>query len=178
MVIALAGRRIDAPDASEPRFPLAHVPLVEERVRGVFADTGATALVSSAACGADLIAQLLADRLHLHRRVVLPFDAGRFRDTSVTDRPGDWGPVYDRLVRSASDAGELVILDAVDRDTAYAAANQRILDEAEGLADELGASVVAVVVWNGHPRGSGDLTAEFRDLAAHRGLRVLEVRTV
>jgi hypothetical protein len=48
---------------------------------------------------------------------------------------------------------------------------------AEELAKGLGAPVAAVVVWNGRPRGRGDVTAEFRDHAVARGFRVLEVLT-
>ena len=54
--IALAGRRVDAADASEPRFPLASVPLVRDRLHAFFTERPAAALVSSAACGADLVA--------------------------------------------------------------------------------------------------------------------------
>jgi hypothetical protein len=55
-VIALAGRRIDAIDAKAARFPLQAVPLVRERVSDLLQREHAKALVSSAACGADLIA--------------------------------------------------------------------------------------------------------------------------
>ncbi len=178
MVIALAGRRVDPLVTTEARFPVANVPIVEQRVRAVLTDTGATALVSSAACGADLIAQRLADRLCMRRRIVLPFDVTRFRDTSVTDRPGDWGSVYDSLVQSATETGDVVVLGSVEVESSYAAANERILAEAERLAAQLDVSATAVVVWNGRPRGSGDLTAQFRDLAAGRGLRVIEVQTM
>ena len=47
-------------------------------------------LVCSAACGADLIALQAAGRVSLRRRIVLPFEPSRFRDSSVVDRPGDW----------------------------------------------------------------------------------------
>jgi hypothetical protein len=67
-VIALAGRRIDAPDAETPRFPLAAVPFVREQLDALFADRGATALVCSAACGADLVALDAATELGLRCR--------------------------------------------------------------------------------------------------------------
>ena len=109
--IALAGRRIDAPDAETPRFPLANVPLVRDRLRAFFVERGAGTLVCSAACGADLVALEAAESLGMRRRIVLPFDPARFRQTSVTDRPGDWGPTYDRLVETARREGDLVVLE-------------------------------------------------------------------
>src|ERR1700688_1274520 len=109
-VIALAGRRIDAPDTDPPRFPLENVPIVRERIAALLSAEHAEALVCSAACGADLIALTEAERLGLRRRIVLPFPAKRFRETSVTDRPGEWGPLYDRLIKEAQSAGDLVVL--------------------------------------------------------------------
>ena len=100
-VMALAGRRIDAPETDPPRFPLKNVPMVRERLAALLAAEHAEALVCSAACGADLIALEEAERLGLRRRIVLPFPAKRFRETSVTDRPGEWGPLFDRLIASA-----------------------------------------------------------------------------
>ena len=56
MIVALAGRRIDAVNAKERRFPLANVELVRKRIREMLKTEDATAVVCSAACGADLIA--------------------------------------------------------------------------------------------------------------------------
>jgi hypothetical protein len=126
--IALAGRRIDPPDAETPRFPLANAPLVRDRLRAFFVERGADTLVCSAACGADLVALEAAESLGMRYRIVLPFDPAKFRDTSVTDRPGAWGPLYDRVVEAARRAGDLVVLEgAGEGGAAYEAANWRIL---------------------------------------------------
>src|ERR1700683_4963453 len=130
MIIAVSGRRVDTADAKQPRLPLGNVELVRTRVRTLLKESGATALVSSAACGADLIALSEAGQLGLRRRVILPFERRRFRETSVTDRPGDWGPLYDRVLDEVEAAGDLVILQKGADDEAYAAANHAILDEA------------------------------------------------
>src|SRR5689334_16384562 len=106
-IIALAGRRIDTPDTDPPRFPLGGVPLVRRRLAELFRVERATALVCSAACGADLVALEEAERLGIRRRIVLPFPPERFRETSVVDRPGDWGSAFDRLVAAARAAGDL-----------------------------------------------------------------------
>jgi hypothetical protein len=188
--IVLAGRRIDAPGTNPPRFPLAAVPLVRDRLRTLLLARDAGALVCSAACGADLVALEAAEALGLRRRIVLPFDPARFLATSVVDRPSDrpdgWGPVYDRLVEAARRAGDLVVLEgAGEGGSAYAAANERILDEALGLASAAGGAVpvaagmpLAVVVWEGRPRDAGDTTAGFAAAARRRGLSVEEVLTV
>ena len=157
MIIALAGRRIDASNAKESRFPLGNVEIVRARVRSLFQEKGASAVVSSAACGADLIALSEAGQLGLRRRVVLPFGRARFRETSVTDRPGEWGSLYDQVIDAVAAAGDLVVLQNKSDDEAYAAANQAILDEAVAL-NQL---VAALLVWDGASRGKGDLTEEF-----------------
>src|SRR6267378_3813558 len=94
VVVALAGRRIDLPGTQPPRFPLDNIGTVGRRFAEALDKVHAVALVCSAACGADLVALEQAERLGLRRRIVLPFRRERFRSTSVTDRPGDWGPLF------------------------------------------------------------------------------------
>ena len=174
-VMALAGRRIDAPDTDPPRFPLENVPIVRSRLAALLSAEHAEALVCSAACGADLIALEEAERLGLRRRIVLPFAAKVFRETSVTDRPGNWGPVFDRLVAAAEAAGDLVILHSTGQgdDAAYAAANQAIIREAEALARATSEStplrLVAVIVWEGSAREGTDASGGLRSLATQAG---------
>lgn len=179
MIIALAGRRIDAADAPSQRFPLPNVPLVERRLGELFEREAATALVGSAACGADLVAASAAGKRGIRRRVVLPFGRDRFRETSVTDRPGDWGPLYDRVLTELDARGDVVTLDGLGEDNdAYVAANGAILDEAAALARASGTDVLAVLVWEGAPREGDDVTAAFGAEARRRGWRVEEVGTL
>ena len=98
MVIALVGRRIDPPDLAFPVFPYTAVQRVRKRIHDLLKDSDAKALVCSAACGANLIALEAAGELGIRRRIVLPFEPARFRETSVIDRPGDWGPAFDRII--------------------------------------------------------------------------------
>ena len=174
-VVALAGRRIDAPDTDPPRFPLKNVSIVRQRLAELLSKEPAAALVCSAACGADLIALEEAERLGLRRRIVLPFPPKRFRETSVTDRPGDWGPLFDRLIAVAEADGDLVVLDgaAGDDGAAYAAANKAIINEAEALARAASNAtplrLVAVIVWEGSSRAGSDASGELRNLAAQAG---------
>jgi hypothetical protein len=139
---------------------------------------GIGTLVSSAACGADLIALEVAGAIGLRRRVILPFPPHRFCETSVTDRRGEWGPMFDAVVADAERRGDLVVLDfdPCDRDEAYLATNRRILDEAQRLAG--GAEVKAIVVWDGVRRGGVDMTADFLDEAGRRAIPVSVVSTL
>jgi hypothetical protein len=178
VVIALAGRRIDAPGAAEPRFPAEHVSAVRTRVRELFIELGARAIVTSAACGADLIALDVAGDLHLRRRVILPFDAERFKAMSVTDRPGPWGQAFDRIIGEVRAAGDLSVVASDLGGPALEDTNQIILDETDAVRAKLGSAAAAVVVWDGRSRGPDDFTAQFRDLAERRGMRVFEVLTL
>lgn len=179
MIIALAGRRIDRPGAEQRRFPLENVGGVGWALRKILLENQVTVLVSSAACGADLIALTQAAELDVRRRVILPFAQERFRDTSVTDRPGDWGGLYDKVIREVSSAGDLVALAIeLSDDEAYASANRAILDDAQKLGRELRQETAAVLVWDGQMRSGSDLTADFRNEAERRGIRIIEVPTV
>jgi hypothetical protein len=154
-VVALAGRRIDAAGTHPPRFPSEAVATVRQRLVDLLSENGTVALVCSAACGADLLALEAAEQLGLRRRIVLPFPPERFRQTSVVDRPGEWGPLFDRLVAAATAAGDLVVLPSNngDDEAAYVAANKAIIREAEALARDYDTRRrLAVVVWEGAAR--------------------------
>lgn len=179
MIIALAGRRIDASDAKQRRFSPApeSIELVRSRIRATFLSQGAIALVSSAACGSDLLALSEAGALSMRRRIVLPFSRAKFRSTSVTDRPGDWGKLYDYVLDEVESQDGLLIIEANSEDSAYAETNHRIIEEAQSLGIDLQNRVTAVRVWEGHSRGAGDLTEEFGIYAEKKGIPVVDVMT-
>jgi hypothetical protein len=179
VIIALAGRRIDAANAESPRFPLGNVVVVQQRLAERFERENATGLVCSGACGSDLAALTVAGIRGLRRRMILPFSRDEFRTTSVTDRPGDWGAVYDRVLAELDETRDVVTLtDHASGDAAYALANDAILDEAAALARQDATGVVAVLVWEGVPREGDDMTAAFGKAAGGRGYRVEQVKTV
>jgi hypothetical protein len=178
MIISLAGRRVDATGADEPRFPGEHIKVVQQRIGTALEDLDATVLVSSAACGADLVALAEAGKRHLRRRVVLPFSREKFRTTSVTDRPGDWGALYDRVLDEVEKERDLLILTAASEDEAYARTNHAIVDEALSIGQKLGEAVAGMLVWDGKSRGPGDLTEEFGAYAKSKGIRIIEVSTI
>ena len=182
-IVALAGRRIDLPEAQVPRFPLENVQEVGRRVCDALCEMHAVALVCSAACGADLVALEQAKQLGLRRRIVLPFAPERFRETSVIDRPGDWGPLYDQHIVATAAAGDLLSLDiAAGGDAAYAAANEAIVREAQALArtahPDRAHRLIAILVWEGAPRPGSDATARFRDLARRAGFEEQSISTL
>lgn len=140
-------------------------------------------LVSSAACGTDLIALEAAAALRIPFRIVLPFAPERFRASSVTDRPGDWGPLFDRMIADASSRDELLVLKGGDDgndadDEAYAKANVAILDQGDALAHSYRASRLALIAWDDSSRGSADFTQQFRSNAQARGWTIEVVRTL
>jgi hypothetical protein len=175
MVIALAGRRVDATDAKRSRFSPEpeNIERVRRRIHTMFISQGAVALVSSAACGADLLALEEAGRLGLRRRIVLPFSRAKFRSTSVIDRPGNWGSLYDRAVEEVGAQGDLVVLES-ETDGAYVKTNHTIIEEAIALGSGLKHLVSAVRVWEGKTRGAGDLTEEFGLYANERGVPLID----
>ena len=179
MIVALAGRRVDPKEQNPPRFsstPEA-VEVVRRRIRDRLLSLQASVLVSSAACGADLLALAEAGKLGLRRRVILPFDHVKFRSTSVTDRPGDWGPLFDAVLDEVQAVGDLVIAPSAPEDKAYLETNHIIIEEAVSLARALQQRGVAIRVWEGQSRGEGDLTEEFGEYAQRNGLRVCDVLT-
>ena len=173
-IVALAGRRIDAEGADHPRFPSRNISTVRERLATLLVQENARALVSSAACGSDLIGLEEAEQIHIPRRIVLPFSPEKFRATSVVDRPGAWGSSFDRLVELAEEQGDLVLLEqgGSDDDEAYKATNKLILSEAKMLAQTMPGAphrLVAVIVWEGQPRPNNDITDDFRTAAVEAG---------
>jgi len=177
MIVALAGRRVDEPGANEKRFSPENAEMVKQRIREVLMAERATALVSAAACGSDILALEAAGELGIRRRVVLPYDKVTFKHSSVIDRAGDWGERYDRILAEVDEKGDLIVDDYDQDEESYFAANHDILDQAEELAEETGQQVSAVVVWNGQARGEEDVTGHFLEEAKQRGFKVTEVST-
>lgn len=178
MIVVYAGRRVDPPEPTATRFPQAAIPRVRDEIERTLRELRPEAVVGSAACGSDLLVLEAAERLRIRRRVVLPFERARFRATSVTDRPGDWGPAFDALVKAVDKAGDLVELrlDPDDAET-YLKTNGRIFDEAEVVSHGSDASFAALVLWDGATRGTGDVTEAFLNQARARNWLVREIDT-
>jgi hypothetical protein len=192
MIVIAAGRRIDALDAKEERFPLKNADRVAKEIRARLQDFRADMLVCSAACGADLITLNEAQSLGIRRRIVLPFAPQRFRQVSVVDRPGNstwnWGALFDEIIRRASETNDLIIMPPkTDETAAYVATNKRILAEALNLSQDLTDQtrndtdhdqLTAMIIWEGISRGEDDLTADFAMRAQGAGIPIEEVITL
>jgi hypothetical protein len=177
-IVAVAGRRVDPVDADTERFPLRNRDRVRDALASRLSAVRPAALVTSAACGTDLLALEVAGGLGIRRRVVLPFGVDRFRKQSVTDRPGDWGPLFDIVVADVRAREDLVILAGLtDGDEAYEQTNLAILTEGDALAAAANAARVALIAWEGGTRGEDDLTDQFRKEAVSRGWSLEEVPT-
>jgi len=175
MIVASAGRRIDAPGADSERFPERRVAAVRERIRRALEDAGARTLVCSAACGADLIALDVAGELGIARHIIIPAPLDEFRAHSVVDggRPGEWGTLFDRLVSEARASGELELVDFPERGSqVYLKINAAILDRAATHAAESGDAVEVFAIWDGALAGRTDYTQDFVETARRRGIPV------
>ena len=176
-IVAVAGRRVDLPGASPERFPLRNRNRVRAGIASSLSARPVSLVIASAACGADLLALDAAAELGIRQRIILPGSVEHFRAHSVTDRPGDWGPLFDRLTAEAERRGDLVVLNGDPGDDAYVRTNMAVLDEGDARADEAGAARMALIAWDGESRGADDLTDQFRTEAIRRIWLVDEIRT-
>lgn len=190
-ILACAGRRIDAVNASTLRFPLGESARVCREVEAVLREQRVTFVVSSAACGADLIVLHVAHHLGIRTLVLLPFSPEQFRRHSVMDRPSsaewDWGKLYDQVIEKVREAGDLKILDGTSTGhLGYQAVNRALVAKAIAFGKQesergsgIGpAQVKALIIWDGQSRGPNDLTMHFAEEAGAHGLPVLEISTL
>jgi hypothetical protein len=182
-VAAAGGRRVDHSNADVARFPSSNVEVVRSRLSAKLQANRVEVLVSSAACGADLLALDAANDLGLESLIILPFDMSEFRSRSVTDRPGGetfWGPLFDRLL-SPRPRMQLLVLDgsASQPDQAFTAVNERLVSDVLLIAEKTARSPLAIVAWDCVPRPAGtlDLTVHFRAAAEAGGIPVIDVAT-
>lgn len=179
MVIALAGRRVDAAKSETTRFPVANVPQVRKRISDWFAQHTVHTLVCSAACGADLLALDAAGEFNIRRRIILPFPREQFRASSVVDRGAEWGAPFDAILDTVTASGNVLALGYTpDNEDAYLETNHAILELALVIGEKLSQPVRVLLVWDGASRGDDDVTAAFQQEAYDRGLAVEEISTL
>jgi hypothetical protein len=173
-IIVEAGRRVDAPDVKVARFPPQSVPKVRKKIRQVLMNKKPVAIVSAAACGADLLLLDVAGEMHVPRYVLLPSEPEVFRVSSVTDRPGNWGELYSKALRTS----QVEVLKLPEGQEGYLETNLKLLDRAQALAKQEHTIVNALVVWNQESRGPDDVTAHFLEQANLRKIPILEISTL
>lgn len=172
-VLVAAGRRVDAPDAT-PRFPESNVPGVRAKIEDFLNQQKPSAIVASGACGADLLLLQAGQKNQVPCHVLLPSSPEDFRASSVTDRPGDWGAIYDEILKSS----QVEVLELPSGQEGYLAINRRLLDKGQALASQSGTSMAALVIWNQESRGDDDVTAHFLREARQRTIPVSEISTL
>ena len=175
VVAALAGRRIDAVGSRVRRFSIDRIDQVRADLKSLFEQEAVELLVCSAACGADLIALDLARKAGIRYRIILPFSVERFRQSSVVDRTGEWGPLFDQLVKDIPDSELIVLPELANDDEAYDHATKEIVRQVAMTATP--GTGLAIAVWEGQPRQGIDGTALFLQLAKDAGLKERIVRT-
>jgi hypothetical protein len=173
-IIVEGGRRVDAPDAKVARFPPQSVPEVRKKIRQVLENQKPVAIVSAAACGADLLLLDVAGEMHVPRYVLLPSEPEEFRVSSVTDRPGNWGELYSKALRTS----KVEVLKLPEGQEGYLETNLKLLDRSQVLAKQEHTTVNALVVWNQESRGPDDVTAHFLEQAKLRKMPILEISTL
>jgi hypothetical protein len=173
-VFVEAGRRVDARDSTAVRFPSQNVTKVRKRIRQVFTQRLPVATVSSAACGADLLLLDVAMELRVPSHILLPTEPENFRVSSVTDRPGNWGEIYSKALRTST----VEVLNLPQGQAGYLETNLQLLDRAQSLADKEHTTVHALIVWNKESRGPEDVTAHFLEQAELRKVPVLQISTL
>lgn len=175
-IACLAGRRIDPIDGDPLRFPLDRSVEVGRKISAVLVERKISRLVCAAACGADILALEACVTLDIPATIVLPFSVALFREISVTDRPGTWGPRFDKVIAHARSRSDLVELGyKEDDEEAFLGANREIVARVE---QSTASEKFAIVVWNGTARGEDDATADLAEHAKAAGLIVIEVPTM
>ncbi len=173
-VIVQAGRRVDAINAETARFPSANVSVVKERIKARFLQDKPAALVTSAACGTDLIVLETAQEMKVECFILLPSPPSAFRASSVADRPGNWGTLFDQVTKRAN----LEVLKLPEGQEGYLETNLRLLDKAQAIARKRHLEVIAMVVWDQKSRGADDVTGHFLEQARIRHLAIIEIPTL
>jgi hypothetical protein len=112
--------------------------------------------------------------MHIDQVVLLPSEPKAFRKSSVTDRPGNWGELYDQVLKTA----RVEILKLPEGQEGYLETNLRLLDRGQQLARENGVPAEALVIWNRISRGPDDVTAHFLHAAKLRKMTVLGISTM
>jgi hypothetical protein len=173
-ILVEAGRRVDASDAPIARFPRKSVPAVRTKIERELRLQKPIAIVCSAACGADLLLLDVAEEMQIQRHILLPSKPDEFRLYSVTDRPGNWGELYNKALSTST----VDVLKLPQGQDGYLETNVKLLDRAQELANQKHTSVEALVIWDKNSRGPDDVTAHFFEQAKLRKIPIFEVYTL
>jgi hypothetical protein len=177
-IVALAGRRIDPPNAKNERFPARNVERVQLAIGRELKKRAARWLVSSAAAGADLLGIKAAIDLGVSCRIVLSPSVRKFARTSVEDRGSYWKELFETTLSAVGQENVIVIPAQSALADTFKAVNKRILHDAIALSESTSTQRVCLAVWDGVKRGKDDFSADFVERALTSGLEVVNVSTL
>jgi hypothetical protein len=153
-IAIFAGHIADVPGRPTPRFPAKAERAVRARIDRWLREKAIRTTFSSAAAGSDIIFLTAAQRAEIETRIILPFAASEFIETSV--RPGGdrWVERFNALLSKAD--APTIINDQVadDRSAAYDFTNRMIAAKAMLRARDLQLPVYALAIWD-RDRGDG-----------------------
>lgn len=159
-IAVFSGHRIDQPDRGSPRFPATAEPVVRQALDQLLAQQRVEIGYAAAANGADLLfLEALLERGG-EAHVVLPMEVESFLALSVASEPDHaWVPRFHRVLERASSL--TVVSEKVDPldPSAFDFGNRVMLGFAQLKAQELGAAVHGISVWDGSdglPGGTAD----------------------
>ena len=177
-IVALAGRRIDLPDASPRRFPACNVERVERAIQMELKKQHASWLVSSAAAGVDLIGVKAALSLGVGCRIVLFAGVREFAQKSVADQGPYWEREFELQVSVIRPENVILVpAKATDSDT-FKSVNERILNEVVALASSRSSRTISIAAWEGLPKEKDDFTVDFIERANAMHIPVFKVSTL
>lgn len=180
-VLAAAGRRI-----GDARFPQRNEEKVARSIRSALNASRPALIVSSAACGADILVLEAARDLGIPTRIILPFSVRAFRERSVADCAGNWTSRYDALITDrTTEDGSLVLLTAKDSVSdkeaavAYHDVTAKLIEEvANAIHRQEKATGGALIVWDAVRKGEDDESGYFLDSARARDWPIIEIPTL
>ena len=179
-VVVESGHMIDTPDRPTPRFPAE----AEGRVAAAIDKTldewrvgGQTLVLCQGARGTDILVAEAARRRGAGVRLLLSLPVPEFEEESVRLEGGGWLERFRELLAHCPVVVQTDELGPLpEGENPFARNNQWVLDEAFAIARRDGASVDALVVWNGEEGDGKGGTADFVEQARARGadVRVLD----
>jgi hypothetical protein len=161
LAILFTGHMVDLPGRAEPRFPQQAEPVAWRAIRDAIErarskSRGRIVGIASGARGGDLLFHEACRLFGIERRMVLPFAAADFVETSVAGVPnGGWEQMFrDNWEALAPSDREIVL--ATRNDSGYALCNLRMIE----LAKEIAKSFAIIALWDGKagdgPGGTGE----------------------
>jgi class 3 adenylate cyclase len=177
-VVVFAGHLIDRPERATPRFPAALEDAVRRALVAQLDTLDAGFGYASAGCGSDLLflEAMLERSGEVH--VVLPYEKSRFLRDSVDIVPGGrWVERCERVLQRATEVLTASEQSTTEASAAYTYGNLLVDGLATIRADQLGADVVPLAVWDGRPGDGpgGTASAVERWRASGRTVDVIDL---